>query len=258
MGSSVLARHRAHRHIPPARFTNRVADRGLKPHGAARPRLRNGRFDPRAFLAFPVARPLTPAARGPVRQSQNLLCDPVDEYERPVEVEELDAVGGGFKQTVEQLALFASAAAQLQLGDRHIGERLELGLVLVRELGAWLEVDDAHRAKAMPVWRAHGRAGIKPDMRGPAYKRAGVHARIARRVEHHHHLVPLDGLGAEGPVARCLARSVGHARLDPLPVAIDQSDLGDGRPEHGAGKVRQPVEAFLVRRVQDVEAAEGC
>ena len=80
-------------------------------------------------------------------------------------------------------------------------------------------------------------------------------ARVARRVLHFHQGVRIpDGVVAEGDVARGLRQFEAGAGLEPLAVAVDQRDQGDGRIAQHRG---EPDDIVVGRFGQGVEDAVG-
>ena len=64
-------------------------------------------------------------------------------------------------------------------------------------------------------------------------------------------------MGAEGHVPRGLAVVQALARLEPLPVRVDEGQGGHRRPEDRSGQVGQRVVDGVRPRIEDVEGAEG-
>ena len=78
-------------------------------------------------------------------------------------------------------------------------------------------------------------------------------ARIGERVSNHDDLVGFDREPADGLIARELGDAPAGGGLEPLLVFVEQRDRRDRRMQCTAGNARDPFEALLERRVEQVE-----
>ncbi len=132
-------------------------------------------------------------------------------------------------------------------------ERVELSL---GEL-ARRAVHDAESPERMTLRRDERLACIEADPGLPDHERVLDEAGVLAGVRHDEDLAVEDRVAAERDVARRLLEVEADARLEPLPVGVDEADQGDrGAADRGRER-RQVVEGLLGTRVEDVEPAEG-
>ena len=147
----------------------------------------------------------------------------------------------------------ADGAPQHDVRHHQRGQLDQLGL-LGGVQGAWRGVDQAQRADGVAFGGQQRRAGIEADGGRSGDHRIVGEARIQQRVLDYHHAGLLDGVGAEGLVARHAARRAeARRRLEPLAVAVDQRDIRSGHAEHVGGQPRDGIEVLAGVGVQDPE-----
>jgi hypothetical protein len=157
-----------------------------------------------------------------------------------------EPVGGGRGEIAK--ALFARAqrlfgalalsdlAAQIQTErvqpnefDHESGE-IEQQESLLRRQASWRTIDDAQDADVVTVLGGQWRARVKADARRPGYERAVGKARIRAGIRDLQHRVSEHGKAAHGAGAERFLQRHAMARLEPLPLAIDERDQSDRRP----------------------------
>ena len=160
-------------------------------------------------------------------------------------------VGAGPKRAL--LPRLPQGPAQFELGHRLARDPdQEVGLPLRQPVGTGRLVDDADGAQGLAPRRAQDRAGVEADEGRAGDQRVVGEALVQERVRHHHQLGNVQGVLAEGLVARRLADAQAHLGLEPLPLCVDQADGGHGGVADRRGQLGQVVELGLARAVQHV------
>src|SRR5882762_7461902 len=136
----------------------------------------------------------------------------------------------------------------LQLLLDHLGQVAERPTVLITEL-ARLLVHDAQRADVVASRTPDRLAGVKPDARLLQYKRVLGEPRIEHRVFNDEYFGAIDRVAAEGQVARAVADGEPLRRFEPLALALDEGDAGEGRAKHLLRHATDLVEPLFGRGI---------
>ncbi len=168
--------------------------------------------------------------------------------------------GHGLGQ-LQQAGLFAAHARHAQMAhlvDDDTSQDPQTLQLPLRGARARPGVDDAKRAEVEALGRGQDRADIEAHARLAGHQRIGGETRVERRVLHDQHrvLAHLDGVAAERPFARRRPGVDAQARLEPLPLFVDQGDHGHGRVEQVARQSGHAIEGDVRRGVEDPIALE--
>ena len=125
-------------------------------------------------------------------------------------------------------------------------------LGIFRQCVMGLGVDDAQGAQAEVIGRDQRRASIKAGVGCDGDQGIFGEQRILRGVVDHINIVAFDGMGAEGPLARRLGGADAIARLEPLPVAVDERDQRDWHADQLGGDLGDLVEIPLGRGIENL------
>jgi hypothetical protein len=107
------------------------------------------------------------------------------------------------------------------------------------------------------VGRHERGAGIEPDVRVAGDERIVGEAFVLQGIGHDERLVSIEQrVGAERVVARRLADRQADSRLEPLPLAVHQTDERDGRLGDERRNLRDVVVGLLRVGVEDVVAVQ--
>jgi hypothetical protein len=98
---------------------------------------------------------------------------------------------------------------------------------LVVGVGPRLAIDGTQPTDPLPRWNDQRRTSIRPNLRSPGHERIVGEPRIGRGVRNHVQLGAADRVRAERDAARCLAHVETDARLEPLPVDVDERHQRD-------------------------------
>ena len=114
-------------------------------------------------------------------------------------------------------------------------------------------VDDAQGAESVPLRGYQRGAGVEADIRFAQDKGVVGEARVLRGVANDEEIFLVDGMSAEGDVARGLCELQADFGLEPLTRFIDQGDQRDRRLADVGREFDQIVEQFFRRRVEHIE-----
>ncbi len=170
---------------------------------------------------------------------------------------ELNAVGKTCERVVHRhMAELEESLAQLQLGHRHLCEgRKELLFFLAKF--PRFRSDDAEGAELLAVRRDERGTRVRPDVWLAEHVGIGAKLLVLGGVRDNHHAVLSDGDRAERLAAGPLGHREAMVGLEPLPVLVNESDLGHGHVEDADGQLHEVVELRFWGRVEDGEAVEG-
>jgi hypothetical protein len=148
-------------------------------------------------------------------------------------------------------------AAQLDLGLDLLAEHPEHGALRVGELTR-TTIDDAKSAERGAVGGEQRLAGVEADRGRAGDERVAGEAGVDRGVGDLEALGLLlsDGVTAERDRARRLGGLEAEARLEPLPIVVDQTDQRNGRRTNLASQMHQIVKSSLGRRVQQPQPSQ--
>lgn len=93
-------------------------------------------------------------------------------------------------------------------------------------------------------------------MRVPGNERVVVEPHIERCIGNHQDAIGADGVAAKRGVPRPLGKCQAVARLEPLPVLVDQADQGDGHIKHAFYQPGETIETLLGGGVQEVQCPQ--
>ncbi len=202
------------------------------------------------FVHVPHALAGVREAASPVRVEPELVDDAWHA------VRELAQQLGAVLQLVQQGLQARRLPAQIQLGHDLPGQQGQ-GLALVREQPSGLAVDDTQGAQGQAIVGDQGRPGVKADERIARDQRVAGEARVRAGVFDHHDIGLPDGVVAEGEVARRAADIDAHPGLEPLPVAVDEADQGNGHAQDLGSQLRQVIEGLFGGGVENTVASQG-
>ena len=117
-------------------------------------------------------------------------------------------------------------------------------------------IDQAERADTASILQDERGAGIEPDPRLMQHQRVVGKTPVLKGIRDDHRLPVADHVRAEGGIPRGLRDLEPVARLEPLPVLIDQADQCDGNVEERGGETRDPVKPVLERGIENLERAQ--
>ncbi len=112
---------------------------------------------------------------------------------------------------------------------------------------AWDCVDDAQRAVDMAAAAHQRRAGVEAHVRLAQHQRVVHEARIGAQVGHFQQPAVLQRVRAQRHVPGRLRQAQADARLEPLPLLVDQADQRDRRLAQAGGEPGQIIEHRLGR-----------
>jgi len=128
--------------------------------------------------------------------------------------------------------------------------------MICRREGPWLSIEDAKRSGFEAV-HVKGTACIETDF-GIAQDYWVVRkALVFERVLDEENVVEQNCVRAKRDVARGLADGEALHRLEPLAMCVDHADGDIGDIENAPGKPRQPIEALLAWRIEDIERVKS-
>ena len=133
-------------------------------------------------------------------------------------------------------------------------ERLEL--FLAQRAGHLVE--HAQRAKRVTLRRDERRPRVEADAVFGHDERVVPEGRIVTRVGDDHQVALWNCVRAERDASRCLRDRDPDARLEPLPVGVNQADERDGSSADVRGEERQVVERALGLGIEDAIPSQGC
>ncbi len=163
------------------------------------------------------------------------------------------AVGQAGEPVVRRGALqIDRAAVQVHHGAHAARQILQPGAFGRRER-AGRAIDEAQRAERFAIRGTERRAGVEADAGVAGHQRIVDKPWVQGRILDQQNLVrPMNGVGAEGLVARSFARIKAHHCLEPLAVLIDQGDDRNRHVEHVGGELDNVVEPFVLPGVEYV------
>jgi hypothetical protein len=140
----------------------------------------------------------------------------------------------------------------------HLGELREVveDLHVLHARHARLPVDDAKCAHDAAVRRSQRFAGIKADVRLSRDEGIVGEAPVGLCVRHDQRLPVVDGMGAEGRIARVLLDFETVMGKVVLPVAVDQRDHGHRHVEQPRRQPGDAVKPLVRRRIEQPQTVQ--
>src|SRR5918995_159350 len=132
----------------------------------------------------------------------------------------------------------------------------EADLLLVKPTRS--RVDDTQGSHAAFVGENERVASIEPDPRFTGDQWIVCKSGIKQRVRNDHGRLAQDSMSTKGDLTRCLASVKAIARLEPLPILIDEADDNNGNVEKLGGEPRNAIEPIFGRGVEDAKVMKGC
>ncbi|MNK80038.1 hypothetical protein D3C87_997360 [compost metagenome] len=144
-------------------------------------------------------------------------------------------------------------SGQLLLGHfRQITQQRALFLVEVAGLG----VDQAQRAHFIAIGHGQRVTGVEANVRRACHQRVVMEAHILAGVRHQQQAVVKNRMAAERDIPRCLADIQAHARLEPLPIGVDQRHQCNRHIEQAFRQPCQSVETFFRGGIEQLKTVQ--
>ena len=112
-------------------------------------------------------------------------------------------------------------------------------------------IDDAQGADVEPIIRGQRGSGIKPDIWRATNERIVEESIVVECVGYDEHVFFEDGVRTKRDVTRRFGGIETHARLEPLPLGIDEGNQGDGHAANTRGEFGQVVKAGFRGCIED-------
>ncbi len=188
---------------------------------------------------------------------------PVDVLRIDVHLQVQPRDGHGGELCVLQVHRLRGARRFLQPGlfvfeqAGHQARELAQGVELHRVQLPGLPVEHTDRAQHEAVVGDDGCTGVEAHLGRPGHERVVLKACVLAHVLDHGDVFRVeDGVRAEGHFARCFTGVHADARLEPLPVAVDQRDQGHGGAADHLSQGRDVVKGLLGQGVEDAQSVQ--
>ncbi len=156
---------------------------------------------------------------------------------------------------VEKVVLGLDDLAQVDFTLDQGGESPEmLNLFFLEFTG--VGIDEAEGPDFFPARPREGNARVKSHVRLADDHRMVPSDGMKMRVGNDERLLAVDRILTEGDVAMGFRRAKAVPRLEPLAVAVDEGDIGDGHLEEFGGQARDAVETVLGRGIEKLQGTQ--
>ena len=127
-------------------------------------------------------------------------------------------------------------------------------MVLIKVPG--LMIQHAKRAQSLPPRTTHHSTRVKANVRVARDQWVTRKAGVIQGIRNHQQRILVNGVPTEGNIAGALGYVPAQPGFKPLPIAVQQSDQYDGKPEHTRHQAGITVKTQLRGRVQKPKAIQ--